>query len=136
MKIWLIILIVFGTFIALYAIQQVISKVNYNYKKEGFNEIKLKVLLVHAEWCGHCKRYRKNNTFMNFYDQLKNKYPSVVFEEIDSDKHPTLVAKYGIKGYPTIIAVKSNGELLSDFIGDRNELKDLEDFVVANLKKV
>ena len=134
MKIWLIILIVFSTFIALYAIQQVITKVNHNYKKEAFNE--LKVLLIHAEWCGYCKTYRKNNTFMKFYDQLKNKYPGVVFEEVDCDKNKALVAKYNVKGYPTIIAVKSDGTLLSNFIGDRNELQDLEDFVVANLKKL
>lgn len=137
MKVWMIILIVFGAFITLFALYQVITKVNYNYKKETFKEIKLKVLLIHAEWCGHCKNYRTpTNKFLAFYDQLKDKYPGVVFEEIDCDQHKDLVAKYNVKGYPTIIAVKPDGTLLSDFIGDRNKLADLDDFVAVNLKKL
>ena len=137
MKSWIMILIVFSIFIALYAVQQVITRVKYNYKKETFNETRLKVLLIYAEWCGHCTRYRDTNKFMTTYDQIiKSKFPGVVFEEIDSDKNKSMLAKYDIKGFPTIIAVKSDGTFISEFVGNRDLSDDLESFVSENLKKI
>jgi thiol-disulfide isomerase/thioredoxin len=139
MKIWMIILIVFGLFVVLYAVHQVMTKVKYNYKKETFNETKLKVLLIYAEWCGHCTKYRNANTFMKTYEELikpNSRYSGVIFEEIDSDRNKRLLNQYNIRGFPTIIAVKADGKLIKEFEENRDEPQDLERFVSESLAMI
>jgi thiol-disulfide isomerase/thioredoxin len=139
MKIWMIILIVFGLFVGLYAVQQVLTRVKYNYQKETFNETKLRVLLIYAEWCGHCRSYRNANTFMKTYDEHikpQSKYDGVVFEEIDSDKNKDKLDKYNIRGFPTIIAVKADGTFIDEFGKNRDDPEDLKTFVSACLTKI
>lgn len=107
-------------------------------KIEKFKEPQLKICLFYANWCGHCKSYMKENTFMNTYDQLKkqNKFDKVVFVQFDFDKNKELGEKYGVSSFPTILAISANGDIINEFEGDRNKSSDLIKFTEDSLSKI
>ena len=108
-------------------------------KAESFQQqAKLKICLVYAVWCPHCEKYLDSNVFMSTYDELKKqpKYEKVTFVQIDHEKNKSFAEKYGISGFPSIVALSADGELLSQFNGDRNKKADLIDFVDENMGKV
>lgn len=105
---------------------------------ERYTESKPKVLLFHAPWCGYCKEYLstkveggKKNTFETVASRQDMK--AIQFETIDGDANSALTSQYGIKGFPTIIAVNANGEKMGVFEGDRYDVKQLADFAKSHL---
>jgi thioredoxin len=85
-------------------------------KKEG----KPIFLDISASWCGPCKKL-KANTFPNkevgvFYNQ------NFVNVAVDGEKGEgiKLANKYRIKGYPSLIFIDSNGQLIAHTSGYRN----------------
>ena len=97
--------------------------------KESYEDMPLKIVLVHATWCSHCVAYVKSGTFLRtFNEQVKGKR-NVEFEMLDYDKNKDVAEKYDINSFPTIIAVDGKGELLGKFEGDRNKPSDLVAFV-------
>lgn len=75
-----------------------------------------KVILYHANWCGHCK------TFMPEWENLKKKLDElkIKHEEYEADKNKDKIPK-DIEGYPTIRLIK-NSEIdddYDDYIGER-----------------
>lgn len=135
-----IIIWVFVTVVVVSAIYMVIKKV-YNYiparKTEGFEEPPLKIYLFYAVWCPHCEKYLDSKVFMSTYDGLKqqSKFEKVTFVQVDFDKNKELGNKYGISGFPSIIAV-SGDQVLGEFQGDRYSKVELQKFVEDNLKKL
>lgn len=109
--------------------------VSFKYYKENYQDYALRILLVHATWCSHCKTYIRSGTFDTAYNEIKKngKYQGVVFEKIDYDKNKDVAEKYDINSFPTIIAVDGNGKLLDKFSGDRDNKSDLVRFVDKNL---
>jgi len=99
---------------------------------------KPKVLLFHAPWCGYCKEYLstkvdngKKNTFETA--AAREDMRSIEFETIDGDANAELTSQYGIKGFPTIIAVNANGDKMGVFEGDRYDVKQLVEFAKSHL---
>lgn len=117
---------------ALYVVVQKVSK-NMTPKKESFtsNNKKVTIALVYAQWCGHCKSYKQSGIFMKTAEEIKGKY-NVEFKEIDADQNKDLVKKYGVNGFPTILAIGPNGEKLQEFTGDRSNKNDLIKFAQQN----
>lgn len=99
---------------------------------------KLKVCLFYAVWCGHCEKYLDSNVFMTTYDSLKSsgKYDNVVFVQYDFDKNKELAKKYNVAGFPTILAISSDGSLIDEFNGDRYDAEALKQFVQSSLTKL
>ena len=85
------------------------SFVNYY---EGFiehntNESDVKVMLFYAEWCGHCKEFKKPGgdwETIKANKQLKG----VTFSEVDCDKNKKAAADYRVNSYPTLFFVKGD----------------------------
>lgn len=65
---------------------------------------KVKVILYHAKWCGHCK------DFMSDWNKLKEAFVpiGIQYEEYEADENRDIVDKANIQGFPTIVIV-TNG---------------------------
>lgn len=81
------------------------------------------MLLIHADWCGHCK------TFKPVYRQLDKKlnssgnaFPLLAIEDTYITKQ--LATALNFRGYPTIKFIDSNGKIIGDYEGPR-ELESL-----------
>ena len=72
------------------------------------NQSKPDVYLFKAEWCGHCKNFKPEWKKIMADNALSKK---VNFITIDSEKNKNDIAKWQIKGFPTII-LKKNDKLI------------------------
>lgn len=96
---------------------------------------KIKLVLVHATWCGHCKRYLQTKMFEDkLPNELKNnsKYSSVSIQELDYDKNKDFAEKYNINSFPTIIIIKNDKES-KQFEGNRDNVNELISFIDSML---
>lgn len=91
---------------------------------------KKSMVLFHADWCGHCKK------FMPTWDSLSSKWnesqDEVQFIKVDcgnpkeNPEHRAIMEKYGIQGYPTIFVFEGgNGTEYSQ----GREATDIEAFL-------
>lgn len=93
---------------------------------EGFsNKETPKVMLFHATWCGHCEQYLNSGIFDKTAENSDVR--GITFEKFDADKNGTMVEKYGISGFPTILGLNTQGEKVV-FEGNRNSIDDLIKF--------
>lgn len=77
------------------------------------------MLLIHAEWCGHCKR------FLPIYQQLNQKLNHTrvafpLFSIEDKSITPELSTSLDFQGYPTLKFVDKHGFLIEEYNGDRD----------------
>jgi thioredoxin 1 len=75
---------------------------------------------ISASWCGPCKML-KANTFPN--EEVGKFYnANFINVAVDGEKGEgiKLASKYRIKGYPSLIFIDSNGELITQTSGYRN----------------
>lgn len=90
-----------------------------------------KVVLYYANWCGHCQEYKKSGVFEKVAQECKQDPAlgnKVIFEQKDGDNHESDMNKYNIRGFPSIIAIDSNGNKIDDFNGDRYDEAQLKEF--------
>lgn len=96
-----------------------ISGLSFDQKKE--NNVQVggsdhTILFFHANWCGHCQGFKPEwSKFEEWCGQNNQKCKS-----IEGDAHPELCKKYNIEGYPTVLKVNSNGDLVEEFNGPRS----------------
>jgi len=69
------------------------------------NKSKPKVILLKAEWCGYCKKFKPEWEILTNNNNLNNK---VEFITLDSEKDKEEINKYKIQGFPTILINKNN----------------------------
>jgi thioredoxin-related protein len=89
-------------------------------------ENKMVFIDIYASWCGPCKRL-KSTTFPNA--SVGEYYNSnFVNFAIDAERGEgiTLTEKYGITGYPTLLFVDGNGNLIAKTVGYHNPGEFLE----------
>lgn len=94
------------------------------------NNKNIKIVLVHATWCGHCKKYRQTKIFdEKLPNKLKNndKYANVIIQELDYDEHKDFAEKYNINSFPTILIIKDDKDY--KFKGNRDNIDELILFI-------
>ncbi len=78
----------------------------HNFDKETANGLKL--VEFYTTWCMYCKNQRIE------LEELKDS--DMWIGLVDGDESPSIVKKFGIKGFPTFILLK-NGEKIAEFVG-------------------
>ena len=66
-----------------------------------------KVVMVHANWCGHCR-----DMMPSFLDAASKSDKDVEWIRIEAKNGPSVVKRSDLKGFPTIYGVKENGDLV------------------------
>ena len=78
-----------------------------------------------AEWCGPCKALAP--TIDKIADDYKDK---VTVAKVDIDANPSIPAKFGIRGIPTVILFK-DGQQVDLFVGNNpQKIRDMVTRVV------
>lgn len=90
----------------------------YNTSSEGFESNYKSVIILKAEWCGHCKEAAPE------FKKLVDASPitledgtKVDVKILDADNDKEEVGKYNIKGFPTILIVE--GSTTTEYPGKR-----------------
>jgi thioredoxin 1 len=65
----------------------------------------LEVKKFSASWCGPCK------TLAPTFNEVKNSFTGVVFNEYDIDDSSDVASQYGIRSVPTVLLVKDGKEM-------------------------
>jgi thiol-disulfide isomerase/thioredoxin len=80
------------------------------------------ILLFSADWCPHCKEMEQD--WLYYTNNYNNDKIQVNFKKLNGDNEQTLVEKYEIDSYPTIILVKDglSYEYDSKFSGESMDL--------------
>jgi len=82
--------------------------------------------LFYAEWCGHCRRFKKEK---GVWEKLKknSKYKNKLkFTEIDCEENKTAALQNDIEGFPTLILFTKENKIV--YNGDRTQ-KDILNFL-------
>jgi len=80
------------------------------------------ILLIHAHWCGHCKRflptYQKLSQVLNTDGKMNLPVLAIESEELNDNNK---VNKLNFRGFPTIKFFDQNGVIMDDdYNGDRS----------------
>lgn len=78
------------------------------------------LLLVHANWCGHCKHFVP--IFQEINKQLNQDsitFPCVAIESEDLDSK--LSAALNIEGFPTLLFFDQSGKIIGNYDGQRDK---------------
>lgn len=71
-----------------------------------------------AQWCGWCKKMDAKT----FADPKVAKVlgDNFICVKVDADKNPDLIRRYGVRGYPTVAFLNSNGVSVNQLSGYRD----------------
>jgi thiol-disulfide isomerase/thioredoxin len=78
------------------------------------------LLLIHANWCGHCQRFKP--TFNQLCQQLGDDFPCTSIEDTNLDDD-NLKKALDFKGYPSIKFFDQSGKIINEYQGG-NRSKD------------
>jgi protein disulfide-isomerase-like protein len=82
------------------------------------------LVLFHADWCGHCKKFMPQWDAMS--KEINDSESGVKLVKVEcgdasnNEKHAEIMKKYSIKGYPTILSFDEAGNH-SEYEGDRSK---------------
>jgi len=84
------------------------------------------LLLIHAEWCGHCKRFLPTfQSLCKILNKRGNDFPCIAIESEELKKDGGVVSNaLDVRGYPSLKFFDQYGKIISDYNGNRSE-KDL-----------
>ena len=91
---------------------KVFLDVNVSKKKPG-------LLLIHADWCGHCKRFQP--IFDELHHQLGDDFPLLSIEDSYLKQNRELVEALDFSGYPTLKFFDQNGKIIGNYNGNRTK---------------
>ena len=101
---------------------------------ESFSNNSNKMYFFNVDWCGHCKKAKPEWTeFVNKLEKNNNAINGANVEavSVNGDNEKELTNEYDIKGYPTFILKKSNGESVN--YGGARTSNGLYSFLEQNL---
>ena len=75
----------------------------------------LEVKKFYAEWCGPCK------VLSPLMENVKSKFTSVKFENVDIDAQFEVAQKYYVRSVPTVI-IEKDGQEVQRFVGVQSEM--------------
>lgn len=98
----------------------IITHDNSVYIKPNITKREPGMLLIHATWCGHCKRFAP--VYQKLSQKLRARFPCVAIEseELKSD-NGKLSNALSVEGFPTIKFFDQHGRIVGDYNGNRNE---------------
>jgi thiol-disulfide isomerase/thioredoxin len=73
------------------------------------------LLIVKADWCGHCKRTLPE--LEKVADMTGSVFP---IYKLDADKYPSVVKRLGVEGFPTIFWIDRKGQVGDTYEGERS----------------
>lgn len=92
-----------------------------NILKLAKSERKIIFLDIYASWCGPCKRLKKHTFSSETVGDFYNK--NFINVSLDGEKAEgsILAKKYKITGYPSLLFISPNGEIIMATMGYHNE---------------
>jgi thiol-disulfide isomerase/thioredoxin len=96
--------------------------------QSGGSMDKVTLHLFKAEWCGHCRVFKK--TWIDLQDKLGK---DINFVTYDADDDKDKLQKYNVNQFPTLILQKNNKAV--EFIGN-NTFDEVVEFVNTYSKKL
>jgi thiol-disulfide isomerase/thioredoxin len=78
------------------------------------------MLLIHAEWCGHCQRFKP--AFNEICKAMGDSFPCVSIEHAELSKSPKLAKALKFGGYPTIKFFDQSGRIFQEYSGERSKV--------------
>jgi thioredoxin-like negative regulator of GroEL len=76
------------------------------------------MLLIHADWCMHCKRFLP--TFNDLTSRLGKDFKMTSIESAQLNGQTALVSALNFQGYPTICFFDQNGKIVNQYNGQRD----------------
>jgi thioredoxin 1 len=70
----------------------------------------VEVKKFYGEWCSPCK------LLAPVIEEIKKEMPNVKFVDVDVDESADVVAKYGVRGVPTVV-IEKDGVEVKRFVG-------------------
>ena len=103
----------------------VVLKLYGNRSFEGFEGASKSLIICKADWCGHCKKAAPEFQKLLAASPITLKDGSkVVVKILDADKDKSEVAKYKVRGYPTVLI--ADGGQTTEYPGERTSAGILE----------
>lgn len=100
--------------------------------KKAKKENKLVFIDVYTTWCGPCKIMSKKVFTDKKVGDVYNKYFVNLKVDAESKSGAKLCEVYDVKGYPTLLYLSANGEVISKEIGS----KSIYDFIGLAMKSM
>ena len=119
------VLLVILLILVIYYVKQ--NNEGFQNNKKANNAEKCDVYVFVADWCPHCKNAKPA------VEELKNNAPANVNVNVVNEKDNNsreLMNKYKVRGFPTILLVKADGEVVE--FNERVSADNLNSFVEKN----
>lgn len=100
-----------------------LDNINNNIKTQNGGRNNKTLILIKADWCGHCKAFKP------IWEQLPSHLDNINFKLLDSENNKDIIQKYNIKGYPSIFL--EIGDKRIEYNGKR-DLESIKEFVENN----
>ena len=110
----------------------VFLKLYVNRSMEGFegDAATKSVVICKAEWCGHCKKAAPEfNKLLGASPITLKDGSKAVVKILDADKDKSEIAKYKVRGYPTVLVVDAGQ--VTEYPGERTS-SGIIDFLNSN----
>jgi len=88
----------------------------YYFTREKYSESDCIFRMFYVEWCGYCKQAKPQFEPMIGTAKINNRPVQIVM--VNADEQPQLAQQFGVRGFPTFVLTKSNGESVN-YNGDR-----------------
>lgn len=94
-------------------------KSNSVYVNTGVTNKTPGMLLIWAEWCGHCQRFKP--TFERLQQRFGKNFPLLSIEDSELSRDDSVKRSLNFRGYPTMKFFDQHGKIIGDYTGDRDE---------------